>query len=254
MFNDITIGPVTIHMYGIMVAIGFVFALFLCQKRAKPRGLNEDYLYGILFCAIFGTLIGSRLLYYIVELPQVIRDPSILWNFREGYVVYGGILCGILFGAIYLRIKKASFLDYFDLVLPAVAAAQGFGRIGCFFAGCCYGAETDSWFHIVFHDSRYAPNGAQLIPTQLISSAGDFLIAALLILYARSNPLKGRVGAGYLMLYGVGRFIIEFFRGDYRGSLGVLSTSQIISIGIVAVGAAVFCLAPRFRGNQAAAA
>ncbi|MGN0160239.1 MAG: prolipoprotein diacylglyceryl transferase [Lachnospiraceae bacterium] len=253
MFNDINIGPITIHMYGLMIAIGFMSALYLCIRRGKKKNLDENVIYGILYCAILGALVGCRLLYYIVEFQNILKDPSILWNFREGYVVYGGILGGILFSYIYVaRIKKASFLDYFDLVMPAVALAQGFGRIGCLCAGCCYGAETDSWFHIVFHNSDYAPNNVPLIPTQLISSVGDFIFAAILLWYERKNPPKGRVAAAYLCMYGIGRFLIEFLRNDYRGSIGFLSTSQIISIGAVIAGALMFALAPKFASNREA--
>lgn len=236
MFNDITIGPVTFHMYGLMIAIGFMMALLLCLKRSKKLNLNEDIIYGLFFCAIIGGMLGCRILYYIVELPQIIKDPSILWDFKNGYVVYGGIIGGILTSFIYCHVKKERFLPYFDLVMPAVSLAQGFGRFGCFFAGCCYGRETDSWFGITFSHSNFAPNGVKLLPTQLMSSAGDFLICGLLLIYASKKPKEGRVAAAYLLLYGIGRFIIEFFRNDYRGSIGILSTSQIISIGIVAVG------------------
>ena len=240
MFNDIKIGPVTFHMYGLMIAIGFAAALMMCLKRGKKRGLNEDIIYGIFFCAIFGGMIGCRLLYYIVEIPEILKDPSILWNFKNGYVVYGGIIGGALTSLIYCRVKKERFLPYFDLVMPAVSFAQGFGRLGCFFAGCCYGARTESAFSIVFKHSDYAPNNVKLIPTQLISSAGDFVIAAVLYFYLSRKHADGRVGALYFILYGIGRFAIEFLRDDYRGSIGVFSTSQIISLAVVVLGAVLF--------------
>ena len=240
MFNNITIGPITLHMYGMMIAIGFASALFLSLSRAKKRGLNEDIVYGIFFCAIVGGIVGARLLFYIVELPEIIKEPSILWRFKEGYVVYGGIIGGVLCSMLYCKKKKEIFADYFDLVMPAVAMAQGFGRLGCFFAGCCYGRETDSFFGITFHNSFYAPNGVKLIPTQLMSSAGDFVIAGILLWYASQKPKRMCVGAMYMLLYGIGRFSIEFFRNDYRGSIGFLSTSQLISVFIVLIGAALY--------------
>ena len=123
-------------------------------------------------------------------------------------------------------------MEYFDLVMPAVALAQGFGRIGCTFAGCCYGKTTDLPIGITYHTSLIAPNGVKLIPTQIISSAGDFFFAFLLIMYARKKRKDGKVAAMYMFLYSIGRFVIEFFRNDYRGSVGILSTSQIISIFI----------------------
>ena len=248
MFNDIKIGPVTFHMYGLMIAIGFAAALMMCLKRGKKCGLNEDIIYGIFFCAIFGGMIGCRLLYYIVEIPEILKDPSILWNFKNGYVVYGGIIGGALASLIYCRVKKERFLPYFDLVMPAVSFAQGFGRLGCFFAGCCYGRETDAWYGITFHNSSFAPNGVKLIPTQLISAAGDFIICALLLWFASKRPKTGRVAAAYLVLYGIGRFAVEFLRNDYRGSVGVLSTSQLISIGAVIGGIVLYFAAPKLAG------
>ena len=250
MFNKITLGPITVYMYGLMIAIGFASALFLCNYRGKKRGLSEDTIFGIFLCALIGGVVGCRLLYYIVELPAIMEDPSILWDFKNGYVVYGGIIGGALTSFIYCRVKKERFLPYFDLVMPSVSFAQGFGRLGCFFTGCCYGRETDSWFSITFTHSDFAPNGVKLLPTQLMSSAGDFLICGLLLLYAGRKPKEGQVAAGYMVLYGIGRFIIEFFRNDYRGSIGVLSTSQIISIGVVAAGV-VFYLVMGKRKQEA---
>lgn len=241
MFNDINIGPLTLHMYGLMIAVGFLAALFLSEHWAKKKGLDQDILYGILVCAIIGGIVGCKLLYYIVELPQIIKDPSILWDFKNGFVVYGGIIGGVLASMIYIKkIKRTAFLPYLDIVMPGVAVGQGFGRIGCFFAGCCYGARTESAFSIVFKHSDYAPNNVKLIPTQLISSAGDFVIAAVLYFYLSRKHADGRVGALYFILYGIGRFAIEFLRDDYRGSLGVFSTSQIISFAVVILGGVLF--------------
>lgn len=250
MFNDIHIGPVTLHMYGLMMAVGFIFALLFSIYRGKKKGLKEDRFYGIFFCAIVGGVLGSKLLYVIVALPEIIKNPAILLDFMNGFVIYGGILGGILASYLYLRHKKQDFLTYFDLVMPSVAAAQGFGRIGCFFAGCCYGRETDSACHIVFSHSDFAPNGVPLIPTQLISSAGDFLICISLVLISRRNLSKGRVGALYLVFYGIGRFLVEFLRGDLRGSVGPLSTSQFISILITAAGVILFAILPKITKNR----
>lgn len=251
MFNDImTIGPVTIHMYGVMIALGFLMALIMSLHRGRKKQLDEDIIWGIFFCAIIGGMVGTRLLYYIVEIPRIIEDLSILWNFKNGYVVYGGIIGGILCSYVYCKVKKADFLPYFDLVMPAVALAQGFGRIGCFFAGCCYGRETDAWYGITFHNSNFAPNGIKLIPTQIISSVGDFAVCGLLLLYANKKPQNGRVASMYLLLYGIGRFAVEFLRNDYRGSIGVLSTSQLISIGIVIVGILMYVTVPKLTAKE----
>ncbi len=240
MINDIHIGPVTLHMYGLMIAVGYMSALLISERRARKQGMDTDILYGIFWCAVLGGAAGSKLLFYLVNIPDILKDPSMLLQFQNGWVVYGGIIGGVLASWGYCRYKKADFVQYLDLVMPAVAFAQGCGRIGCFFAGCCYGRETDSALSIQYWQSAYAPNGVKLIPTQIYSSIGDFAIAFLLMAYARRKPAKGKVAAGYCILYSLGRFVIEAFRNDYRGEVGIFSVSQLISIFIMALGIGLF--------------
>ena len=123
----------------------------------------------------------------------------------------------------------------------------------CFFAGCCYGKETESFFSVIFQNSEYAPNHVALIPTQLYSSGLDFLHFLLLLLIARNKKADGQVTACYLIFYSVGRFVIEFFRGDIiRGSVGILSTSQFISIFTGIAGVVMMILVSRrTAGNEA---
>lgn len=240
MYNDLfSIGPLTVHGYGLMIAVGVLAALFVGEARAKKRNMNADVLYIMTFlCVLFGFL-SAKILFCIVEWKSFISNPlSVLSS--NGFVVYGGIIGGVLTAYLYCRIKKLDFVAYFDLMLPSVALAQGFGRIGCFLAGCCYGRETDSVFGIVFKNSHFAPNGVRLIPTQLISSAGMFAVAAVLFLYARKERRRGRVGALYMILYSVGRFFVEFLRNDFRGEVGPLSTSQFISLFILVAGILIF--------------
>jgi phosphatidylglycerol:prolipoprotein diacylglycerol transferase len=240
MYNDLfSIGPLTIHGYGVMTAIGVLVAFWAAGVRAKKYNLSSDTLLSLGIAAVIIGYVCAKLLYCIVELKEFLANPwSILSG--SGFVVYGGLIGGIAAAIVYSKIKKVSFLAYFDLAAPSISVAQGFGRIGCFLAGCCYGKPTDSWIGIAFTRSDIAPNGVKLIPTQLISSAGNFLFAALLFLYARKERRRGKVGALYMLLYSVGRFIIEFFRNDDRGFIGFLSTSQFIAIFIFIAGLALF--------------
>lgn len=236
MYNNIlTIGPVTIHSYGVLIVIGIFAALFIGEARARRRGLDPDEIYNLTICCAILGFLGAKLMFCIVEWREFLRNPLSLMK-SNGFVVYGGIIVGVLAGYLWCRLRKLVFLDYFDIVLPSVAVAQGFGRLGCFMAGCCYGRETDSVFGVVFHNSDYAPNGVRLIPTQLISAAGMFVIAGLLFWYAQKPRKRGTVGFLYLILYSAGRFCVEFLRNDHRGEIGILSTSQFISIFIFALG------------------
>lgn len=244
MKNDLfSIGRFTIHGYGLMIGIGFLSAYLLSDYRAKKKGLDPDHVFGLAVWAIVIGLISAKLLYYITTIDEIMKDPKLLLDIANGFVVYGGIIGGIMGGYVYCRKYKLDFLKYVDLIMPAVALAQGFGRIGCFLAGCCYGMETDGPLAIVFQNSAYAPNGIPLLPTQLISSAFNF--AHFFVLTWLSGKLKkdGQVGAMYLIIYSMGRFVIEFFRGDLiRGNVGVFTTSQFISLFAAAAGVLLFMI------------
>lgn len=226
------IGPLTIHGYGFMIGVGILCCLMMGMKRAKVRGMSED---AVIDIAIWGVLIGfvgAKLLYVLVEFDRFLQSPQTVLG-SEGFVVYGGIITGVIVAIVYCRIKKLRFIEYLDLLMPSVAMAQGFGRIGCFLAGCCYGKETHSFIGVVFPPDSLAPAGIRLLPTQLFSSLGDFIIMGILLLYGKRARLTGDITVLYMILYAVGRFFIEFLRNDDRGTFLIFTTSQWISIGIL---------------------
>lgn len=243
------IGNVPIYGYGAMIALGLLMAIIVGVYRFKKQGLKDDAVYDILIVGgVFGFA-GAKLLYVIVEFKDFLADPlGVLGS--TGFVVYGGLIAGVVAGWVYTRIKKLNFMEYWDNVMPEIALVQGFGRIGCFLAGCCYGRETHAWYGVVFPQNSLDPHaGVCRIPTQLISAAGDWLIAIILIILLdvvfikvtkqqskKFGHVYGDIGCAWLILYGVGRFAIEFLRADYRGEVGIFSTSQFISIFMVAIG------------------
>lgn len=240
MYNDLfSIGPVTVHGYGLMIAIGVVAALLVGDKRATKRGMDGEIIYPMTVFAVILGFLAARILFIFTELEAFIADPMSFIT-GNGFVVFGGIIGGILTVVGYCKIKKVNAIDYLDLMAPSVAIAQGFGRIGCLLAGCCYGRETTSPIGIVFSHSQFAPNGVRLLPTQIIMSVGDFIIAALLLVYASKQRKKGQVACMYAILYSVGRFFVEFLRNDYRGSVGVLSTSQFIGLIVLVIAIVAF--------------
>ena len=240
MHNELfTIGPFTIYGYGLMIAIGILAAYFTTEHLAKKNGLNPDPVFNILIIGVASGILGAKLLFYITILDEIIANPKLLLNFTEGFVVYGGIIFGILGALIYCKKKTLPFLNYLDCAAPSIALAQGFGRFGCFLAGCCYGTPMDSPISITFTNSDYAPNHIPLFPSQLVSSAFDFAHFFVLCALLKRNKQPGKIGAFYLVFYSIGRFIIEFFRGDLeRGNVGTLSTSQFISVFVAIVGIA----------------
>lgn len=253
MYNEIlSIGPVTIHGYGLMIGLGVMAALLLGDYRAKKFGLNGDHIYGMTFSAVILGFLAARILFIITEWEGFLQNPMQYLS-GAGFVVYGGIIGGALTIYGFCKIKKIDMLSYLDLMIPSVALAQGFGRVGCFLAGCCYGKETDSWLGVVFTNSDFAPNGVKVLPTQLFMAGGDVLLMAVLLWYAAKRPLRGRTSAMYLILYSIGRFAVEFLRNDDRGTVGMLSTSQFIAIFTLMVGlVGFFVIAPKLKqkGNE----
>ena len=236
MYNEIlTIGSFTIHGYGLMIGLGVMAALLLGDYRAKKFGLVGDHIYGMTFSAVILGFVAARILFIITEWEGFLANPG-QYLAGAGFVVYGGIIGGALTIYGFCKLKKIDMLAYLDLMIPSVALAQAFGRVGCFLAGCCYGKETESFLGVVFTNSDFAPNGIKVLPTQLFMAGGDFILMAVLLWYAAKRPVRGKTSMLYLMLYSIGRFAIEFLRNDDRGTVGALSTSQFIAIFTLLVG------------------
>ena len=236
MYNDlITIGNLTIHTYGLCTGLGIMAAILLADYRARKHKLSDDIVYGILIFGVLFGYIASKTTYILVEFDSFIKDPMMVLA-SNGFVVMGGLIGGFAAAWIYCACKKVVFADYLDLCAPSIAIAQCIGRIGCFFAGCCYGKVTDKWYGIAFKNSMFAPNHVKLIPTQLISAGLDLINMIILLIVAKKTKKQGLVGALYITLYSIGRFFIEYLRNDERGAIGGLSTSQAGSIVTLVIG------------------
>lgn len=234
---------INIYGYGTMIAIGICAALLLVNYRARKRQYDEDSILNMSIIAIILGIFGGKLLYILTELKAIIADPGILKDIGSGFVIYGAIIGGTIGVLIYSKRKSWDVLKVFDLVIPAIPLAQGFGRIGCFLAGCCYGKQTNLTVGVQFpEDSLYAPGGIDLHPTQIYSSIFNFALAIFLLWYDKKERKKGRVFSMYVIIYSVGRFFVEFLRDDPRGNVGLLSTSQFISIFTVIIGIILFNL------------
>ena len=244
-----SIGPVTVYGYGLMMALGIVTAYSLLEYRARKKGLDADKVFGMTICAVLCGLLGAKVLYLVTRLGDLIADPSVFADcLKDGFVVYGGIIGGILGAMLACKIKKLPFLTIFDLTVPGLALGQGIGRIGCLLAGCCYGMEVSDTcaIAITFTDSAYAPNNLPLLPTQIISSLLNLLHFAVLMLLSGKLKKEGQVAGFYLVFYSIGRFVLEYFRGDLiRGNVGTFTTSLFISLFIVLAGLFMIFVLPK---------
>ena len=248
----LTIGPFTVYGYGAMIAVG-VCAAYLCTVlRARKHALDPEMVFGLVLWCACGGFLGAKLLFLVTEWRYVLEEPLYyLRSFSDGFVVFGGILGGIIGGFLYCRRKGLPFLAYFDLTMPSIALAQGFGRIGCLLAGCCYGREAHGFFSITFHHSEFAPENIPLFPTQPLCSLLNFLNFFILLKAADQKRPEGQVAALYLIFYSTGRFVMEFFRGDpERGSIGFLSTSQFIALFTLGGGILLFLFAVRRSASR----
>ena len=241
-----TIGSLNIYGYGMMIALAVLAAVVVTMIRAKyVYKTDPDLIFNAGIIGIIAGLIGAKLTYWIVEIKAVIANPKMLLDLGGGFVVYGGIILGVLVPVLYLKyIKKVRALPLLDLAIPGISLGQAIGRVGCLLSGCCYGAAAPegAWYAITFPAGAEAPAGIGLYPTQIMSSVGNLLLFVFLVIYTRRERFAGEVVTFYMMLYAIGRFIVEIFRNDPRGNVGALSTSQFISIFMLSGGIALWII------------
>ncbi len=232
-------GRLTLYTYGLLIAFAFLAALWLLGREARQRGLEPRPYQDLGFVVLVSALVGARLFYILVEWEHFARNPLQVFEiWKGGLVFYGGFVGAALAALVYVRAKGLPLWTTADLVAPALALGQAIGRIGCFFAGCCYGAECALPWAVTFTDPRgLAPLHAALHPTQLYAAAANLLIFAVLQFLLRPRQrFPGQIFGAYLVLYPAARFTIELFRADPRGALGPLSTSQALGIPLFLFG------------------
>ncbi len=239
--------------YGVLLAVGLALALYLAARRAESAGLSGQKVADLALWVVLWGLVGAKLLLVITD-PSYLASPAGWWGLlRAGGVFYGGLVGAALAAAVLLRRHGLSFFPVADVLAPSVALGHFFGRLGCFAAGCCYGAACHAPWAVVFTHPRAAeisgtPLFVPLHPTQLYEAAFNLANYLFLAWLFRRRPPVGTVFAAYLVAYGTARFVIEFFRGDAdRGFVlsGALSTSQAIAAAAVPVGIALLLWARR---------
>jgi phosphatidylglycerol:prolipoprotein diacylglycerol transferase len=234
------IGPAAVYTYGVLLAAAYLIGLRYAIARARTRGLDEMRVMDLGIYVIISALIGAKLMLVAVDFDQFRRNPSeILSLVRSGGVFYGGLILAVLVAFWFIRRHKLPFWTTCDVFAPGIALGHVIGRVGCLMAGCCFGRQTDVPWAITFTNPLAelnvgTPLGVPLHPTQLYEAGAELLIlVALIVMERRSRGFPGRTFWMYILLYGVSRFVIEFYRGDPRGAVGALSTSQLISVILV---------------------
>jgi phosphatidylglycerol:prolipoprotein diacylglycerol transferase len=251
-------GDLTLHTYGLLLAIAFLAGLYVAANQAKRAGLDANKVTDMAVWVLIAGLVGAKLMLLAVDWNHYSQHPrDLLSLFQSGGVFYGGLLGGVIVAWWYARRHSLPGWATADVLAPGLILGQAIGRLGCFAAGCCYGKPANVPWAVTFTDS-YAnrhvgtPMDTPLHPSQLYESLACFIIFAILVTIAPRKRFTGQVVLLYATLYSVTRFVLEFFRGDAdRGFVfGVLSTSQAIAI-VVVVAAAFLFLRRRRRERPA---
>jgi phosphatidylglycerol---prolipoprotein diacylglyceryl transferase len=250
------IGPIAIYTYGFFVALGFVAGLSIAKMEAIRLERDPGPVTDLCFYILLSAMVGARLFYMAVNPGMFLDNPLEIfkiWN--GGLVFYGGFIASVIVAIVYLKKRRLPLWETADVLAPGLAAGHVLGRMGCFFAGCCYGKTCDLPWAVTFsHPLSLAPLGIPLHPSQLYEVLNNLVIFSVLWWFRRRKTFDGQVFWVYLLLYGITRAVLEIFRGDPRGVFlnDHLSVSQIIGIALALIAMAMLKYRPgrRKTGNR----
>ena len=237
MFPDlIDIGFLHLKTYGACMATGFLLCWILAEKLSGRKDLSN-----FLMCLMLSGVAGSRIAYVIEHWQaEFAADPLRIVRIDQGGLMfYGGFILAMVFFFVWCRIHRERPLALADLMSTLVPLGHAFGRIGCFFYGCCYGKDSDAWCAVVFPAGspswyEHGRRAVSVLPTQLFEAAALLALFALLMaVYVRFRRYTTGI---YLIGYAVIRFGMEYLRGDPRAAVGPFSISQTISLAMAAFG------------------
>jgi len=236
-------GPIYIHSFGVMIALGILMFIWLIQRDPRFNTLfTIDQFHSVLSYGILAGVVGGRILYVISSWDTITYPLEIFEIWRGGFSIFGSILGVVIMLPIYLRMHHIPILPFFDLTAVYAPVIQAFARIGCLLAGCCYGKPTSLPWAVVFRDpASPAPCFVPLHPTQIYSSLfslGNFLLMYFVLRYYFKKP--GQLLGAYFVMVSFDRFFIDFWRADriYLDAAwsSALSMHQWIGIGIFIAG------------------
>ncbi len=248
MFPDlIDIGFLHLKTYGACMASGFLLCWILAEKLSGRKDLSN-----FLMCLMLSGVVGSRIAYVIEHWQaEFAADPLRIVRIDQGGLMfYGGFILAMVFFFVWCRIHRERPLALADLMSTLVPLGHAFGRIGCFFYGCCYGKDSDAWCAVVFPAGspswyEHGRRAVSVLPTQLFEAAALLALFALLMaVYVRYRRYTTGI---YLIGYAVIRFGMEYLRGDPRAAVGPFSISQTISLAMAAFGALFLIVSARSK-------
>jgi phosphatidylglycerol:prolipoprotein diacylglycerol transferase len=239
MYPDLfSIGPVTLHSYGLFVAMGFFVGLLVTKRLGDAAGISREQVMDMGFVIILSAIIGSRVMYVLMNTSYYTRNPLDMFKIWQGGLVFSGGVLGVVLTMVwYIKRHGLSIGKIADLWAPAIAIGEAIGRIGCLMAGCCYGRPTGTEWGITFTDphSLACPLNVPLHPTQIYSSLSGFIIFLVVMTLYSKKKFEGQVFLWFLILHSTARLAIERFRGDDRGIFlnSGMSMTQFVAILIL---------------------
>ncbi len=194
------IGGFTVLSYGLFMAVGFLLGIGIAVREARRKGIPPEKILDLSFYIIFSAIIGSRLLFVLINYPHYLEHPLDFFKVWEGGLVFfGGLILSFLTGLWIIRKQKLLFWETADLMAPSIAIGQAFGRLGCFAACCCFGRTTNRFWGVTFtHPDSLAPTGIALHPTQLYEALTALIIFFILWFFKDRQKNSGMIFLLYL--------------------------------------------------------
>jgi phosphatidylglycerol---prolipoprotein diacylglyceryl transferase len=252
------LGPLSIHWYGVMVAVAFLVGLWTASRRGMRDKIPPEKIVDLGPWLVGGAILGARTLYVVSYWKESFAGKPVsevfaIWN--GGLVYYGGLIGASLACMLYTRLKKLPLWRVADVLAPSLALGYVFGRIGCLLNGCCYGRPCDLPWAITFpKDNPLNPPTVPVHPTEVYESLLSLGLYAFLAWLYRRKQFDGQVSGVYLVCYAFLRSFVEMFRGDYperQHYLGGWATpAHLVSIGILAAGMVLLGVQSRVRQQR----
>lgn len=242
MLPMITLGTLKFPTYFLVISLIFSAGIFAFLRRAEERHLDRNTCLDLCLTIMLSGILGARLIFFIFEAPEyLLANPVALLRVWEGgFVFYGGALSSAAAGIVFLKYRKEPLEPWLDAIAPVAAFGYGFGRIGCFLAGCCYGRACDLPWAVTFPEGVDAPPGVPIHPTQLYAVFWEIGVGGLLLLLERIRTVKFNPGSLFfvwMIFHALGRLVMEAFRADPRGpTLLGLTISGWTSIALLVAG------------------
>ena len=252
-----TIGKLTIHWYGVGMALAFLAGFANWVRLGKRDGRNAQFCSDLLFWVMIAGILGGRIAYVASDWYHYAAEPwRIFFIWEGGLIYYGGFVGAVLAIAAFARRRRLPFLNVLDLAIVPLPLSHAIGRLGCFMNGCCFGGVCETgpavrfpaysmpWYRQVGLNliDRATPETLPVHPVQFYEAAVNIAVYLLLLVIYRRHARSGTITAVYLMTYPLGRFVFEFLRGTERIYWFGLPVAQVISLGLITTGAVVLAI------------